>query len=147
MTRYVKTFLGAPPRYRQTLFQALVMVAMVRIGLWVLPYRVVYRLLDGSAPQPVGLSTDAARAYRKRVTWAVNAVSRRLLGKKPCLVQALAARWLLARRGIAVDFRIGVTLDDSKSLLAHAWLEQNGVVIIGGADSPSTYRALKPVGS
>jgi hypothetical protein len=69
------------------------------------------------------------------------AVSRRLFPERPCLVQALAARWLLARRGIASDLHIGVLKNDD-ALEAHAWLERDGRVLVGGAASPAVFHPL-----
>jgi hypothetical protein len=45
-----------------------------------------------------------------------------------CLERSLSLWWLLARQGIATEFRIGVRKDDEK-LAAHAWVERDGVAI------------------
>ena len=42
-----------------------------------------------------------------------------------CLPQALTLQWLLGRRGVATELRIGVRRD-SGNLAAHAWLEHAG---------------------
>ena len=78
--------------------------------------------------------------YRMRAAWAAHAVGRRLLPERPCLTQALVLQYLLLRRGDdAAELHIGVTKAEDGSLQAHAWVERNGRVLIGGADSPEKY--------
>lgn len=78
----------------------------------------------------------------RRIVWAVEAVAPRLLPARPCLPQALAARALLARRGVATTFHIGVAATPAAGLQAHAWLERDGQVLVGGADAPTRYVRL-----
>ena len=87
--------------------------------------------------------TSIPDGQQSRILWAVAAVNRRLFPSRPCLTQALTARYLLARRGIPSTFRIGVTRGEDQSLQAHAWLEQDGKVIIGGQESPDAYHLLR----
>jgi hypothetical protein len=98
------------------------------------------------APPPSGPSTapnDARDTDREgRILWAVGAVNRRLFPDRPCLTQALAARYLLARRGVATRLHIGVARGDGGVLSAHAWLERDGRVLIGGDQSRSRYQVL-----
>jgi hypothetical protein len=42
---------------------------------------------------------------------------------------------LLARRGISCDLRVGMKKSDEGILQGHAWIERNGRILIGGADS------------
>jgi hypothetical protein len=96
---------------------------------------VAWTTLPTDAPHP----NDAPSV--RRVVWAVAAASRRLFSDRPCLPTALAARYLLARRGVATELRIGVTRD-ANGLDAHAWLERHGDVLIGGRDPSTHYRPL-----
>lgn len=52
-----------------------------------------------------------------------------------CLAQALVARVLLARRGVAAELRLGVARDEVRGFIAHAWLEWDGVRIELGSDT------------
>lgn len=78
---------------------------------------------------------DVARAVR----WLG-----RFFGARRCLVEALAARELLALRGISSTVRFGVTRAGA-ALTAHAWLEHEGTVVVGGG--PHTHAPLAPVGA
>ena len=71
---------------------------------------------------------------------AVERASRRIPGST-CLARACALSWMLKRRGIAADVRLGVRTD-AGALRAHAWVECQGVPL----DDPRTveqYAALK----
>ena len=48
-----------------------------------------------------------------------------------CLVRCIVARAMLARFGFVAHIRIGV-LKESSNLQAHAWLEKQGSILIGG---------------
>lgn len=76
------------------------------------------------------------------VVWAVRTAGRHLFPARPCLPQALAARFLLARLGVPTDLRIGVRRGETDDLHAHAWVEFDGEVLIGGTDAPTEYRSL-----
>ena len=108
-----------------------------RVALWVLPYRTVLRAFEPAQRPPVEPSPKHLRTVQV-ADW----VGRTFLGDMPCLSQALAARWLLSRDGYAADLKIGARMEDGE-LAAHAWLERDGRVILGGADSPAKYAQLE----
>jgi hypothetical protein len=64
-----------------------------------------------------------------RLVWAVE-VSGNLLGGT-CLPRALAMNWMLRRRGLSAEVCIGARLV-GRPLPAHAWVELDGAVVIGG---------------
>lgn len=61
-----------------------------------------------------------------------------------CLRQALALRWLLAMRGVSTELRIGVQKLE-RGLLAHAWLEFEGVPLGEEGDVGRRYLPLAPL--
>ncbi len=69
-----------------------------------------------------------------RIVWAVSAVARRVPALGNCLSVALAARLLLTIFGHSSSLRIGVAKGDSGQLEAHAWLEDNGTILIGSLE-------------
>lgn len=129
---------------RRLLAETGLLLVLARIGLWVVPFPVLRRALDGSRP--------ARRAPRPefpdRVAWAVAALARRLPGMT-CLVQSLAAHALLQRRGLRPALHIGVRGRGSGaawSLDAHAWVECDGRVVAGEVTDLAEYGVLRPVG-
>jgi hypothetical protein len=81
-------------------------------------------------PDTKGPRVEGASA--EKVVWAVTASSR-YVPAATCLTQAFATQVLLSRRGLAARLRIGVVKGKDGRLQAHAWVESNGVVVIGGS--------------
>ena len=115
---------------RKLFLQALPLLAVVRLALWVLPSAVVLR-------QTSRLSGRARRAPegRRRAADAVGSAIRqasRHVPRATCLTQAITAQLLLLRYGIASELRLGVAKDAAGGLQAHAWVEAGGLVVTGG---------------
>jgi hypothetical protein len=64
----------------------------------------------------------------------LEAAARRCPLGSTCLTRALAAQLLLRRSGIASRLCIGVKRDHQRKFEAHAWLERDGEIILGGSD-------------
>jgi hypothetical protein len=86
----------------------------------------------------------------RRVTALAEAAFRRLPYHPTCLRRSLTLWWLLRRRGIDGELRIGVRKVGDR-LEAHAWVQYQGVVLndredVNGAYTPFD-RALEPLGT
>lgn len=68
----------------------------------------------------------------------VNATATRLLGPDQCLARSLALQWMLRRRGIASQLRVGVRRDGSR-VSAHAWIECGGAPVNDALSIASQY--------
>lgn len=79
--------------------------------------------------------------FSQEVALVVGIAGRRSFWATSCLRQALALRYFLLRSGIESDIRIGVR-GGSKEFAAHAWVEKNGTVLIGGEYAGERYVAL-----
>ncbi len=117
-----------PPIREATLMcEALLLVLVVRLGLWVLPFSLLNRWFNASA-QVRHSSADWAAI--KRIVRAVRSCSR-CVPNATCLTQALATRLLLQMKGQPADLRIGVEKGRDQKFGAHAWVEVNGRIVIG----------------
>lgn len=67
----------------------------------------------------------------REVRWAVQGVARRLPGICTCLVMAMAARHMLARRGLSCTLYLGVSRA-AGGVTAHAWLRCGSLFVTGG---------------
>lgn len=126
-------------------------IALVRAAVWIVATRAALALLPWRRVSEWFASPDARQGEpdlkRARIDlWAVQAMTRRLLRGRPCLTQALVARRFLRRRGVDTTLRLGATRQGAQ-LMAHAWLERDGHVVIGGVDSPDTYASFQPAQS
>jgi hypothetical protein len=109
----------------------------VRLGLWILPFRDVVRLVTWAARG----RSDRRNVSARRLAWAVSLASGYVV-RSTCLVRAMTGRVMLGRHHHACKVRIGVAKDGG-NLLAHAWLEASGgEVLLGGADDMQRYRVI-----
>jgi hypothetical protein len=69
----------------------------------------------------------------RRIGRAVVTMSRHTPWESQCLVQAIAAKMMLRRRGVPSTLYLGVTKDDATGLSAHAWVRSGDVVLTGAA--------------
>lgn len=117
-------------RDARLLSAAAMTTAAVRLGLWLLPFRMVR-----SAVTRVATSSRNRRVDRQpldRLVWAVT-VAARFIPRATCLTQSLAAQVLLSRHGHPAELRLGVARDAGQ-FDAHAWVESGGRVVIGNTD-------------
>lgn len=105
---------------------AFVLVVAMRLMLVVLPFRHVARASAWLAAGRAWLPRQAP----VRVAYRIARVARWVPGAS-CLTQALAATSLLAWHGHASVVRYGVRTTPA-GLEAHAWVEHDGVVLVGG---------------
>jgi hypothetical protein len=126
----VRRFLCLSFVERWLIVKATGLLAVIRFGLWLLPFPTARRLLlkaGRSCPRLV-----SNRQPVEQYAWAVAAVSRLVPGGGHCLSQALTVQTFLARRGYASEICFGVQRLPGVPFTAHAWVEHNGVVLIGG---------------
>lgn len=107
------------------------MLLGIRLGLYILPFQTIVKLVNRfDHSDEIRVVQD--RDYQERVARTVERASRRLLGENACLTQALTSQLILKRRGINARLRIGVQKNEQGIMQAHAWVENDGLVVIGG---------------
>jgi Transglutaminase-like superfamily len=135
-------FRRLPAADRRLLLKTVLLVWTVRLGLWLLPFRLMRRLLAKLALNPVG-SQVCGPTVVARYVWAVT-VACRYVPATTCLTQALVTKMLLGHHGHHASVRIGVARSAGGELQAHAWVESGGRVVIGGSEaSLQRYTRLK----
>ena len=125
---------------RRLLASALLYLIVARVGLWVLPMLVLQRRLS-KMPVERDRMRGSGQYSSEQIARAIRAVGRYVPGTGNCLVQSLTTQTMLARRGSPARLRIGVIKDENGRLRAHAWVECEGRIIMGGAGA-SQYTAL-----
>jgi len=122
-----------------------VLTSTIRIVLTFVSLRTTVRSLRQLADK-LPRTTKSPRNYRERAAWAAHVVGHCLLPKRPCLTQALVLQYLLLRRGDkTTELKIGVARGGDDGIRAHAWVEKNGEVLIGGENSPLQYKKFRYV--
>jgi hypothetical protein len=132
--RRLRKFVALSPPERWLLFKAAFLLGVIKLGLRWLPFGTLLRLLSRVGEAPIGLPAPTPHSP-DRIAWAVAVASSYLLRVRPCLVQALAVRLLLVRRGYPARLRLGVARGERGRVQAHAWVETDGGVVIGGSAS------------
>jgi hypothetical protein len=138
----IRNWLDLPPRERWLLCKAAVLLAAVRGALWVFPYSFTRQFVTRASRRSARLADRPIDV--RRIAWAIDTASRRVPRTAHCLTQALAAQILLTRRGYPAKIHFGVLRESKAELMAHAWVEVEGTVVIGGADVDQRYIKLDP---
>lgn len=135
-------FLRQTPARRRLAMEAA--VALLRAW-WLVRFRAFrdYAAALGE-PRPGGFqateTAPADRALLGDVVWAIDAVNRTAGGRFTCLMQGIAAKVLLNRRGVANTLvlgaarRSGATGADA-GMAAHAWLRVGPMILLGAKES------------
>jgi hypothetical protein len=106
---------------RRTLVLALVLLPLFGVLLRLSsPARLLSRIDAGGTPGPGTLASALALAR------PVNLVAARV--RATCLTRSLVLQWILARRGIGTELKVGVR-NEGNGLHAHAWLECGGAPV------------------
>lgn len=130
---------------RGLVIEAAVLLAVVRIGLSLIPFQTLRRLLDRYADgRRRGAALGSSNEPPARVVWAVTSVARGWPRATTCLIEALAADAMLRRRACACEIRFGVRPPSGAAgpLDAHAWVEHNGVVVLGEVTNMADYAVM-----
>ena len=122
-----------PRRGVGLLVRAVVALAIARIALAVMPFRVIVRALGlRILPASAGAHTTHEEEAT-RIGWAVRTAAAHTPWSNTCLVQALAAVLLLSSRGIRSSIALGVSKagEGPADLIAHAWVRSGDVILTG----------------
>lgn len=140
MQRLLK-FLHLKQRDRLLLIKTALLLGTIRLGLWLLPFQTLRELLARITPTTSELE-KTQQASVSRVVWAVNVVSRFMPGEVKCLARALATQALLRKYGYQAQLCIGVAKSEEGKLEAHAWIENQGRVVVGGLKDLARFTPL-----
>ncbi len=96
---------------------------------------------------PKTLGRSHTKPDLDRIAWSVRRTAN-MVPMATCLTRAQALQIMLARRGLPTDLVLGVARSASKDFLAHAWIEKDGEILIGGSERKiGTYSRLMTYGS
>ena len=124
-------------RRRALVVEAVMWLALARLALVVLPFQTLARNIGTFTPpgqgRAAGRPAPEAIVLAGEIGWAVTRAARYLPLGAVCLPQAMAARLMLKRRGIASVLHFGAIGGGSvyQAINAHAWLDAAGVEVTG----------------
>lgn len=135
----VAKFLRLPWRRKRLWLEAVFWLAVSRYRVWRVPFQQWSDWLGQHMHQGHATSLDGARQRLvDDVAWAVANASRHVPWQAVCLPQAMAAKAMLRRRGIASVLYVGMRKGEEKPYEAHAWLKVGDRAVTGGEGSEFT---------
>jgi hypothetical protein len=137
LTRKFIRCLKLGSQQRNLLLEALLLLGVARVVIIALPFKIYSRWLGApSAAADGDERAEAVPAMVRSVRLAIAVAARNTPWESACLVQAMAARWMLVRRGVPTSLHLGVRHEPSGALKAHAWLRSDGRFVTGGREQP-----------
>jgi hypothetical protein len=124
---------------------AIVVILIVRLGLSLLTFQHFLTLYEKLREYQKKRGCSPM-LHPERIGWAVDAAGQYVPGAK-CLAKALAGQLLLGHWGRPSKVRMGIVKDGSNFVKGHAWLESDGIIIIGGRVDLSQFAESVPLGN
>ena len=123
----LRRFASLSARERRLFAEAALLLATVHLLQQTLPFRDWRRLLTRARSPAPRVEAPAPEQLARAVERA-----RKLPGEYKCLPAAYALHLLMHRYGYASLVQVGVARDPVGSVEAHAWLEHEGRILVGG---------------
>jgi Transglutaminase-like superfamily len=113
---------------RSLFLQATWMLPLVTIALRALSFRNTRALLArlGSSPRTRVADKGERMEDLSRASYLVSLAAKHAIIPATCLPRALTLWWLLNRRGVEVELRVGMRISVGR-LESHAWIESEGL--------------------
>ena len=122
---------------------SLVLLPAIDVSLRCVGFKRTKRWLEARVKSPEAIASGSAvEATAAKIAAVVSLAGRRSPWPTSCLRQALGLWILLAHRGIASEVRVGVEGTAVSGFAAHAWVERNDRVLIGGEHARERYVTL-----
>jgi hypothetical protein len=130
----LKVYRRTVPARRRLLWEALFALAVARIAMACMPFRRIAAWLGTPGTESPEVAPQTQIESARQIGWAVAVLARRVPWDGRCLAQALAASWMLRRRGLEGTVSLGAGRDSSRQFAAHAWLRFGPCWVTGGAE-------------
>ena len=127
-------------KFNHFFFEALFFQLIAGLLLKIVPFKNIPRLFPNpsrlkspNSPLPSHLShlnSHISPLSIEDLKTATQHASKLSPWKNKCMVQALAARRMMTRRGIPSRLSLGVTFDEDKKMKAHAWLTADDIEVV-----------------
>jgi|WetSurMetagenome_2_1015567.scaffolds.fasta_scaffold00105_25 hypothetical protein len=138
-TRF-KSLKDAPAKWRRRnrterflLVEAFLLLGAARLAVLMLPFRWLAKSLGEHMKETDMQLPPADLRSARMIGAAVKSAANYTPWKSVCLPQAVAAKWMIKRRGIPGTLYLGVMKDGIKpeKLAAHAWLRCGHIILTG----------------
>jgi hypothetical protein len=125
-------FVGLARAERRLFLEAVIWLGLFRAVLVSVPFRGIAPHLGAHmAETPSGEEMPEKQRLAKEVARAVSRADRHVPWEAKCLVQAMAGKKMLKRRGIETTLYLGLAKNEEAGLQAHAWLRCGDKILLG----------------
>jgi hypothetical protein len=128
----LKQYRRLPTLRRRLLREALGALALARVGMVCLSFKRIAAWLGTPGTEGPLTATAEQINIAREIGWSVGCLASGVPWDSRCLAQALAATWMLRRRGLEPTVSFGVERGESSELVAHAWLRFGPCLVTGG---------------
>jgi hypothetical protein len=135
LLRKIRTFFRLGPGDQVRAVFTIALLAGAKLSLKTMPFLRVKRLVEGARPH----SLFQGRFNPRQVASAVKRAAPLVPGAT-CLPQAIACQLLLTWSGFEGRLQIGIRKEEN--IEGHAWVECEGRVLVGGAESVGKYSSM-----
>jgi hypothetical protein len=139
----LQKFLALDSDERYLLLEAFFLLNGIRLGFVLLEFSVLQKGLS-KLGRPESHHDRCQSRSVSRIIWAVEVSTHFSPGGAKCLARALAVQVLMQRQGYDPKLQIGVIKNSTQDFRAHAWIEYQGMVVIGQLPELEDYSALLP---
>jgi hypothetical protein len=136
----IRKFLHLSLIDQRLIIKSVFLLVAIKIGLSLLSFKTLLSFLDRIKQESIGKESNQKLSL-ERTVWAVGVASK-YVPLATCLTRALATQVLLAQQGYSTSLHIGVAKGKEGQLEAHAWVESQGQIIIGGLEALSRFSQL-----
>jgi hypothetical protein len=119
------------PSGRGLLLEAVFCLGLARLATLLLPFRWVAPHLGAHMAETAAVLDPHGREMALAISRALGQAARNLPWECKCLVQAMAGKAMLWRRGLPSTLYLGLAKDEKKQLCAHAWLRCGNIILTG----------------
>ena len=127
-----RVLVGLPPATHLLLLESLALLLWCRLLARWFPLRLYGRWLgELHAETPRHPAPPRAEAIRQ-IGWSVATASAILPWRDKCLIEAMAAKLMLRRRGAPTTLYIGAHRAPARGVIAHSWLRCGDQTVTGG---------------
>ena len=128
-----RNFLDRPWRDQWLFFKAYFLLGLARLAINSVPFPKLTKYLGISMAESPAEAPIHHVVEARRIAWAVRTASQYTPWKSNCFPQAIAAKYLLRRKGIPSTLYLGAAFKARTELEAHAWLRCGQFYVTGGA--------------
>ena len=140
----IRKFLALDGEEKRLFVEAYIVLGYVRVTTMVLPFKNILKEMEFSTESKTSSFLEAEKSRSAQmIGQAIGTAAAHTPWKSTCLLQALAAKKMLQRRGIPGTFYLGVSKEKTvmEHVEAHAW-SQCGKNVITGKNGYERFRVM-----